>query len=315
MPAFHVLCAEANQRIIHYCDMPTLLKIRATCHFNYTVVRQELDRSLRQALKSFVPDVDGFINALHTNQSFVGGSVAISFLARDVAMAPANLDVFVPRDRGFPFLFYLLDYQRGVDLTVYPKTEEEEEVQRKGWVRKGVWQIYHVSTPNGVVNVYVSVDTEALVPIACSWATHLTTYVGPHHFGTSCPQLFFARRGILGGPLDADHPEKEIAKYMRRGFDFRMYPTQWQDLHLLDCGASQGLCPTQARHFDDEAALCARFQPLQAVHLDPTVVWRMDGRPCGGDCHRDWRVQLAGRCKWYVSRVTRRAWTAGVHTA
>ncbi|TFK82747.1 hypothetical protein K466DRAFT_499750 [Polyporus arcularius HHB13444] len=296
---------------MRFCDMPTLLQFRATCRFNLTAVRQELHRSLRQALQPFIRNVEAFIAALFTNQAFVGGSVAVLFLARDLDITPANLDVFVPRDRGFPFLYDLIDNQGGIDRTVYPPTEEEEEEERRGWIPMGVWQIYRVSIRTGMVNIYVSVDTEALVPIACSCATHLITYVGPHHFGTAYPSLFFARRAILGSPTDTVDHERAMVKAVRRGFDVRMFPTQWEDLRLPDCGASRGICPMQARRLDDQTALCARFQPLETPHLDPTIVWRLDARPCGGECPRDFHDILAANYKWNVLRTTRRAYAGG----
>ncbi|RDX52566.1 hypothetical protein OH76DRAFT_1416678 [Lentinus brumalis] len=301
MLPFHVLAPDAHLRILHYSDMPTLLQIRATCRFNLAAVQQELQSSFKSLLHERVPVVDSFMAALVANRSYVGGSVAVAFLARDLDITPGNLDVFTPRFRGVTLLHHLVHVQKGVDRTEYPQTEEEEEAQRRVWGCDGIWQIYHVSTPRGQVNIYVSVDEEALVPIAGSWATHLLSYVNPDHFGTAYPVLFFAHRALLGSLVA--YEAVQVKKSVRRGFDLRLFPTQWGDLRVADCGASRSLCPTQARYFDDSEALCTRFQPLQTAYVDPTVVWRMDGRPCGQDCYLDYEQMLHHRTRWYKYRA------------
>ncbi|TFK84226.1 hypothetical protein K466DRAFT_469381, partial [Polyporus arcularius HHB13444] len=256
-------------------DMPTLLNLRATSHSNLAAVKTELDHSLRELLGPFLCDVPGFLLALANNRAFVGGSIAVAFLLRDLTVKPRNVDIFVPKHSLIDILNHLVTHENAMDRTP-PLSEDatDDEFERHVGLEKllrlrGVGERRRTVTPRGEINLYASLEDDALLPVARSWGTPAVSYVGPHQFGTAFPSLFFERRGLVGSctqddtetiGLDAQQDHKSVQKYVSRGFDIRMSPSQWSyRTHGGLCGASRGLCPMQPRRFDDQWAMSATF--------------------------------------------------------
>ncbi|RPD55255.1 hypothetical protein L226DRAFT_470691 [Lentinus tigrinus ALCF2SS1-7] len=296
--------------MLQHADMPTLLRVRATCRDNLTATAKELHRYLHELLAPLVPDVDAFLVTLQANRAFVGGSVAMAFMLRDGSIIPRNLDIFVGLPRGQPMLHYLLTRQAAVDVTVKPATEAQQKALVKRLRARGESQFYCTQTPRATIHLHVSLHDAALLPVTCAWGTPGICYVGPQHFGTPYPSLFFARRGIVASSSTDATPALQGA--LARCFDIRMFPTQWPDQDDGVCGSSTGVCPMQARRLDDQWALCAQFQPLEARPLSPKIIWRLDGRPCGGQCWKDFETVLRYAFKWRILEPRPRHIEAGL---
>lgn len=273
-------------RVCHFLNIATLLRLRGTCKTLLAVVTAELEQSLVELLALFVPHPQLLSEALVTNQAFVGGSVALAFILRDDSIRPSTLDIFVPRSQGMVMENHFAYYQSADESdSWFP----DDTVNAANLRSRGLGQIVCTSANGRPIYLYESSENNALVPICRSWATHLVTYVNAAYFGTGYPALLHARRALLGQHYPGE--EEQLDKYHRRGFDIRLYPSQWVDMQGYGCGASLWSCPTQTRRLNDKGSLTIHVQPLDktaGLHdLIASVFWRMDTRPCAGACLRN----------------------------
>ena len=240
------------------------------------IVRFVFTHDLDSLVSPFVHDATSLIAHLTALNSFIGGEIALLFILRTCAFKPGALDIFAPCGRGNDVITYLRQFQQVSDAAPIGVTEQEER-------RIGVEEIVHLRGPRRrLINVHCGTFDDGRVAIAGSWSTHLVNYVNAKHFGSAYPDLLWTHRGILG---DCGADRAKLAREAaERGLEVRVRPSQWPDLDLSSCGASQYACGTQVRTFDDRGCLRARMDPRQGEPLKSEVWWRMTLMPCGGPC-------------------------------
>lgn len=268
--------------VCYFLDLKTLLRLRRTSKALLDIIMTELEDAFIQLLGLFVPDPQSLSEALIDNQSFVGGSVALAFILHDSSIIPNMLDIFIPQSRGMNVENHLAYYQSADEQSWTPYNTANTTTLGARWLG----QIVCTSATGRHINLYESSADNARVPICLSWAIHLVIYVNSAYFGMGYTNILQCRRAILGqhflGKVD------QLEKYERQGFDIWFFSRQWVDMQEFGCGASQWLCATQERHFDDAGSLKVCVRPLDpsAAEDDVTasVVWRLDTHPCGGAC-------------------------------
>ncbi len=270
--------SPAAQHIIFArCDMRTLMRLRACSKRCVDIVRNVLRRSLLALCKPFLPKPELFVQALDFHRGFIGGSVAVQFMIREVPFACNTLDVFVPYDEDRDFVRRLLKDQGGKVDRVRQRTDNGEH-----WLEEhALLAVTEVHTRLGKIKVHRSVAIDALAPLVCGWSSLHITYVTWKHFGTAFPSLLFKHRGIVADGIAGE--AELVERWLRRGFDLKVSARAWEEYRDAS-PCPLWVCHTQPRGLDDFASMRCRMRPFTDRPLISLVVWRLDSRPCGGRC-------------------------------
>ncbi|RDX44744.1 hypothetical protein OH76DRAFT_1421220 [Lentinus brumalis] len=284
-------------RICQLLDMRTLLRLRRCSNQYLELVSNELTESLEQRLAPYVPFPDALLINLIDRDAFVGGHVALQFLLRDPAddvEVPGHLDLYVPAEQVDAVVHHL-ETRQGGSVVEFPPPEG---CNMDDWLEEhSLLEVVAVETTAGLVYVHRAQGEDALAPIARSWSTLHMCYANGVLFGCAFPGLTFDRRGLVGDMSSEDEDVRLCAAYLAKGFDLRMSASSWEEYGAGDgtivCCAPHWCCHAQPRRFDDPGALrCKVRMDIDAACIAPTwVTWRLDIRPCGGDCLRDGELE------------------------
>lgn len=270
-------------------EMDEVLRLRVLSTSTLQIITTHLGSTLLDLLRSRVPNPEAFLSALSFSEGFVVGSLAVTFLLRqELRPPPEMIDVVLPHnDKFHAFLFHLLIVQNG--------RMEFNKSHKRSPPKMGVAVVAHIRTPMGYVAIYQSNSRHALLPITMSPISCQISYVNATHFGTAYPHLLFKRRALVADL--ARSTSSVVGTYNARGFSLRMFVGQWEDREDEGiCAAETFECPAQVRTFVDEGFMAIRMRPLESYRLRPRVAWRLDVRPCGGDCFTDTSIIR----RWHV---------------
>ncbi|KAI0744704.1 hypothetical protein C8Q76DRAFT_605900 [Earliella scabrosa] len=269
--------------VCRYLSLQTLGYLRQTSHEQKDLVRDALAATLEELVRMFLPDPRGFLQHLTARGGVIGGDVAVLFLLRTRLFRPHTLDVFLPAQAGPAVENELFLHQGAIEssLSVRNVADEPELAER------GLHAVVTVRTTVGLgaIVLHSSASPDPLVPVSRSWCTTDVSYVNMKYFGTGYPRLLFIRRALLGD--EVSYADALLDRAESRGFDVRLMPDQWAEWAGPDCGAARWICPTQPRKFNDRGAIFARLDPLVYSPMVVSNQWRMDCRPCGGNCLKD----------------------------
>ncbi|TFK84159.1 hypothetical protein K466DRAFT_602237 [Polyporus arcularius HHB13444] len=218
-----------------WLDFNSLLQYRAASRECSSAVAQELENWLAELISPLIPRPQIFLRKLDVLGGYLGGTFATRFFLREIsALDVKAVDIFIPRGATIPLQNHLIYDQGALD----PTPEDMVVLDEEGDVLMNddrVAMILHARDtrhfitlllPGGVVNMHTSIDHEALAPLAHLWGSHLITFVGLRHFGSSSPSLLLRRRGLVGRLNDRRELE-EAAAAARSGWDLRLNARQW----------------------------------------------------------------------------------------
>ncbi|TFK85192.1 hypothetical protein K466DRAFT_601393 [Polyporus arcularius HHB13444] len=283
MPTFSTLTFEEHVVIWAAVDLPTLLVLRSCSHNALTVVGEVLRASVSLLCRQFLDDTAAFLQELSHCRGVIGGQVAVRFMLRDLPFVPESLEVYVPPDVHLEMQRHLLDTHHMTLLVSFDSPENADEA----WLADHALHYTDVlRTQQGrTIILHRCSEAEPLAAVACAPTSAEVTYVSPEGFGTAYPALLFQHRALVA---DWAHDDRNIGALLdwrrRRGIDLRMAARVWPEYRGMYCAAAKWVCHTQPRTFTDGGALAVRFSPLQGPREESTVMWRLDGRPCGGSC-------------------------------
>ncbi|KAI0686396.1 hypothetical protein C8T65DRAFT_747419 [Cerioporus squamosus] len=274
---------------LHVCKflpLPALLSLRLSSHKYLELVKDALHQKLCEVVAPFIPKAEEFIHMLNVLDAFIGGDGALSFLLRDEPIDVDSLDVYVGNIE-WKYLVYHLTFTQGAYEVPCPHPSQNAS---PSWLpAHGVESVIRMCTTKGDINIYCTstYQSDPLTPIARSSSTIHFSYVNGRYCGTGYPSLLFQHKGLLsdGDPDDTDYTQL----YISRGFDIRLTARAWPEFRHAGepCAAHKWSCTAQARRFTDRGALFFRFEPFAYPTLHCTVIWRLDRRPCGGQCLMD----------------------------
>ncbi|TFK91368.1 hypothetical protein K466DRAFT_596202 [Polyporus arcularius HHB13444] len=278
MPHFHHLSVEDQALVCSRVDMRSMMTLRACSRRTLSAVASVLRFNLRQLCKLTVPKPDQFFDELVRIYAFIGGEMAVRWMLRDFSWPCNHMHVFVPALQFANIGLELTHVQHSELMAIREADEDEDGSMRPN----GVERIGLFYTPSGFVTVYESTTDDPLAPIACLQSSVEVAYVNPLYFGHGYPTLLFAYRGLLAGWA---HDEREyVIAWAGRGVELRLYAEGWPEYGGRRCPARSWACPAQGRRFTDGGALRGRINPCETTALHSGVIWRLDVRPCGGEC-------------------------------
>ncbi|KAI1786380.1 hypothetical protein LXA43DRAFT_898126 [Ganoderma leucocontextum] len=292
-------------------DLFTLTKWRLTCKTNYHQCSAALRRSLLTLLHPFVPFPSALVDIIRKHHCLLGGEFALSFLLRDPAYKPADLEIYTA---NFEF-DAVCDAILG-DLNIRSEVRGCERSTSTTFVAllRLIAQTLIIRLVNGKsIYIHQSYTTSPAAPLSRTPCTALSNFVTPHGFGCSHPTLTLHRRGLLAdqqSPFLLDVDSSIMDNLRVHQFELAATPAAWSEYrrsfipHDLDelsdprsdyCWRHRYICPSQGRYFGDRGSFVDFFDPLggdEALCADnniapfgPMVVWRiMSTFECDGDC-------------------------------
>lgn len=262
-------------RIVLNMDFSSLMMFRTTSHSNFSLVRDELTKSLDDILHAFVPDPARFRQALMESDTFLGGDCALRFFLRLPPHPDGCLDIFTSSDTFPDIICQLLSHQSGVPLVPDLPTVSIQ----------GVGFYLVMRTDRACVTVFRS-RGHALLPICHAPSSSLAAYVNPRYFGLVWPKLTLNRRAM---PSELSSRSSGWAQALRDQLDVdsKLWPWMWPDMGISrqQCARQKFMCPAQERLFIDDGSLHGSIDPWTTVPLDPRIAFRLSSRRCRRGCH------------------------------
>ncbi len=283
-----------QRRVCEFLDLRSVLRLRRCSSHYLELVTNDLTETFEASLSAFVPYPTDLMRNLISCDAYVGGDVALHYLLREPFNAnamEAHLDVYVPEGQFDWFVQHLETEQAGVlgDFPAPPGENVDEWLEHHALVEVAV-----VETSVGLVYLHRAQGEDALAPVARSWSTLHICYANGVLLGCGFPTLLFDRRGLIGDMSTEEEDLRLCQEYMRRGFDLRLSASSWDDFGgtpdgPMRCCADSWCCHAQPRTFEDRGALrCQAVLGMDKAYVaDTWVTWRLDIRPCGGDCLKD----------------------------
>ncbi|KAI1786953.1 hypothetical protein LXA43DRAFT_896997 [Ganoderma leucocontextum] len=271
--------------------LPTLSRLRSTCHEADKLVAVYLDRRYNVLLLRFVQRAPAFRSLLTKIGGFVSGSAGAA-LATNLYV-PHNLDVYVPLKGLTSLLQHLLQVE---GYTIIPPPPDGIDYDRFG-----VSQVIRL-VRNGVrIDVIESPSKSAAYPVLTFWATPCMELFGGDSIVMPYPRLTENRRGLYNTLTTVEAEDVTFIQsladtYEHYGYDIRDHELDWFKEPRPDtvCRRDRSAaCPHTMRWIGDPFSLVTTFgtistrltaRPLQGRASQHTTVWWRGGPSCGGRC-------------------------------
>ncbi|PIL26244.1 hypothetical protein GSI_12000 [Ganoderma sinense ZZ0214-1] len=245
---------ELGGMFADHMDMLSLTRWRLTCKSNYWQVSAALRRSLLSLIRPFVPLPHALLEIMLKYHAVFGGELALSFVLRDPAYTPADLEI------------YTSDYEFGSfcaavvrDPHIRGRAREYELVTHNALysLRRLVGETLHIRLSNGR-SIYIrrSYNSSAAAPLSRTPCTALSNFVSPYGFACSHPSLTLNRRALLADlqtPFLVDLDVAVMTNLRAHRFSFATSPSEWPE-YRRDIGPLHIYRPSVSTLHPDTAA-------------------------------------------------------------
>ncbi|PIL27787.1 hypothetical protein GSI_10940 [Ganoderma sinense ZZ0214-1] len=277
--------------IVHWCSVPTLARLRATCHYFDLIIAKELPFRRRLLLSRFIRDVPGFLRELSHTGSIVTGSAALWVNGEPEYFTPHDLDILCAIHMSFHVVSYLFYVEGYFILRMFSSNVD-------GNRRGGIRSVVRMFNGEKTIDVMQSQTPTSLYPVLFFWSSIPMSFFDEHSMYIAYPRLLETYRAILNPARIVTIPLPDLLiKYQKRGFVIRLSEASWRsDKHKRSriCHLDQNpYCAQTKRAVGDRWGLQTRLGPVQErlglpVFQGPianwTVVWQRGGHPCGALC-------------------------------
>ncbi len=295
-PTLFGLSPALQDYLLAFVDLRSLQVFRSVSPSTDRFVASYLLRYLYRSINPFVGDADTFLRFLDSADAVISGSAAVAILLR-TAWVNRDLDVYTSYDAHPYVVAYLLEnegYHR----------RDEPPGPHYAYLEPGPATIASVSRlrkGDHNIDVIQSGGSSALLPVAGFWCTALMNFVSLRWYCLTYVELTEAGRSLLAPSrlLEYQHPSPRtlqlMAKYCKRGFEFRLHSIPWHAPHesgVVCPGLRSSECPLTPRFFGDASCVSGSFLSYAdlAVYTYAHSVtrtsasWVRGGHACGDSC-------------------------------
>lgn len=284
--------AELELIICREMDTETLLAWGDTSAARLKLSRAEFRRRSHEILALYVEDLPRFLTLMRHYRVFYSGSRALQLLLWNMFETTASdLDLYVPLRSYFAVRHHLTTVQ-GYQYNgeVFHQTDPDYEIL------PGIFAIARLTKGNKKIDLIVSINRAAWLPIPYFWSTLVMNVVGPDCIICAYPRFTLSKRGVVNfmdrhSSISPSHPPLRPAqKYASRGFDVRVTEHAWgRDENASDdnfsCGEQCLTCVHVPRFFGDSRSLVVDIRDPGAITSgsplflpsSATVSWRLGG--------------------------------------
>ena len=214
--------------LVSFCDFRTMIAWRSTCRRNFAIVASVLRARYKDLVRSFVPNVFAFNDALRRHSAVISGSVALYYFIPCATWFPNDMDIYVSHDE-FPTLLYTLENDPALQFRPVPLVED---LKLPTSFSVDVAEIRKFTTPSGLfVDVIRSRRSTPVSPLAQFWTSMLVNFLTPDACVSAFPRMVFNGRGYV---KDFGMTSRDVAamrKYAARDFcpgaKFEFIPEHW----------------------------------------------------------------------------------------
>ncbi|KAK7677653.1 hypothetical protein QCA50_019344 [Cerrena zonata] len=281
--AIHKLPNETKSRILHFCDLPTLMGLYCDPDW-HELVATDILLCYNTLLAMFSPDPVAFRAMMAETKAVISGSTALYFLLRQPSTwRPRDVDI-IAVDGGYQKLLTFILSLPGAKV-VSDTLDDTDGEEVDSYPYGGLRRLVKVHTDMARFDVIESTGSVAYNAIVHYWGTHVMNAMTADSILCAYPTLTLAQKAIQVRYAATGNP---VAKYRKRGFKILDKDFRAVDLSMT-CHNSV-LCSSRDRYFGDEATLIIPVKGLLTSPGDAVVgesapvrvsAWRMGGRGCG----------------------------------
>ena len=261
--------------ILSHANMESLLCLAQTSStLRFLIKKFFLSRWRQELSKYFLPPTETrmWMRYLHIVAS--GSSALRQVLPNTTEWQNNDLDFYCPQKNTAPCLEFLFKQGYHVICSEEP-LPPDDSTSPLPYHGPGILAVIPLQHPGQKkIDVVISTNDNALLPIATFWGSVVQNYMAADSFAIAYPRNTLKRIGYIAP--DRAHLAKTVRcvqKYHTRGFTILEYDTV---IH-------QGYCPAQLRSFDDEHTLRFSFTDPPHYYEPQFHYWRLKLRcPCEG---------------------------------
>lgn len=217
------------------------------------VAHARLRSSVHDLLSVFVPDPNALRSLMRRTGSIISGSAALYIVQPSTSWFPRDIDLYVTFD-NFHRVVEALQQEQGAIIV------DPAQLHAPYDGVAGICGVVRMRTARGCVEVIRSSSDSVLFPVTHFWTTLVMNVVTADFVCIAYPELTLRGRGLAAYRVFSAEEVDALAKYVYRGFEFRVRVGQWTDMEefrLSEC--FPWMCTGCTRFFGDGGCLMVPF--------------------------------------------------------
>ncbi|KAG6907171.1 hypothetical protein DXG01_010257 [Tephrocybe rancida] len=238
---WQMICFQSNVR-----DLKSLAEAAPErCSF----IHAHITKTIHRVFSNLGVDTRRVLEILESTGSVISGSTVLAIL-NPWTFKPGDLDVYVPRSAGTEVR---VRFQTTYAVQIVPQVNDRFPLYGD---LADIHDVITLRSESISINLIVSRTDNPLLPIFNFHSTVVMNFLSSTDLFCAYPDLTFnylnlVNMNVVGASGGVgDKLEESIAKYIRRGYDFNAYLTDWPGFNHHACMVHPA-CPSTLRFVSD----------------------------------------------------------------
>jgi hypothetical protein len=293
------LSPEIQQMILENLALPSLKILAETRNENKQGVEYYITKRWERLLRSFMDDVDEWINVMEHTSTVISGSNALKLVQAEAgSIITDDLDVYATEEFAKNILDHLKEKEGYSGI--------KDVVCNTDYGSASITKIYKLKKGEKKIDIIVTHWKCAITPILQFHTTSVMNYVTAHALVCLYPRWTCENKGFINPRLYQEgrtnlNVVNGVMKYIKRGFRISADPFRLVDHECnedVKDSPKTGYCPHKLRSTVDEEVLRWNFQDAGTLGAttvtcenEGIMVWCLGGWECK-DGYKDETLSL-----------------------